>query len=78
MPYRPDPSEFERPLTQEDLKHIWNKLAMLSPYLVREEYRRVYKECCLDGERIPNAGTIQELVTIWKFLRHGRRRDKRQ
>ncbi len=51
---------------------------MLSPYLVREEYRRVYKECCLDGERIPNAGTIQELVTIWKFLRHGRRRDKRQ
>ena len=78
MPYRPDPSEFEPPLTREHLKQIWNKLAMLSPFLVKEEYRRAYKDCCLDGERIPTARTMQEFVTIWKFLHHMRRKDRVQ
>jgi len=63
-------------LSREDLKTIWNRLAMLSPYLVKEEYRRTYKECCLDGERLPPPRTIQEFVTVWKFMRHGRRRDQ--
>lgn len=75
MPYRPDPSEFDPPLSRDGLKTIWNKLAGLSPYLVKQEYRRVYQQCCLDGDRIPSASTIQEFVTIWKFLHRTRRRD---
>ncbi len=73
MPYRPEPAEFEPPFTPEELKRIWNRLATLSPYLVKQEYRSAYNACSLDGERIPTARAIQEFVTIWKFLRQQRR-----
>jgi hypothetical protein len=75
MPYRPEPDEYEPPFTREQLKRIWDRLAGLSPYLVKQEYRRSYEECCLDGERIPPARIIQEFVTIWKFLHQLRKRN---
>jgi hypothetical protein len=69
MAYRPDPSNLDKPLSKEDLEHFQYKLSSLAPQRVYAEYRRLYEECAINGERLPKASSIQQLVTVWRFLR---------
>lgn len=69
MAYRPDPTDMDRPLSKEDLQTYTYRLSSLAPASVYAEYRRVYEECSLSGERLPKAACVQQLVTIWRFLR---------
>jgi hypothetical protein len=74
MAYRPDPSEFDRPLSVEDLKALRRKLSMLSPSHVLEAYREAHQKCRMDGDVLPRAAALQELVTAWKILKGWKRR----
>jgi hypothetical protein len=42
MARRPDPSEFDQPLTRDQLKDLERRLAMLSLHSVAEQYRRAH------------------------------------
>jgi hypothetical protein len=74
MAYRPDPSEFDRPLSIEQLHELHRKLSLLSPHHVHDAYRKAHDACRMDGERLPSSAAIQELVTAWKVLRQWKRR----
>ena len=63
----------EKPLSKEDLELYAHKLHALAPQLVYAEYRRLYEECQLNGERLPKASSIQQLVAVWRHLRAARR-----
>ena len=47
---------------------------MLSEYSVRHAYREAYERCRMNGDSLPRAAAIQELVTVWKQLWDWRRR----
>jgi hypothetical protein len=66
MARRPDPSEFDLPLTEAELKKRRRELSMLSPHHVSEAYKRAYEACRMDDDRLPRASAIQELVAAWK------------
>jgi hypothetical protein len=53
MARRPDPVEYDRPLTEPELKDRTHQLSMLSPHHVADAYRRAYEACRMDGERLP-------------------------
>jgi hypothetical protein len=74
MAHRPDPSEFDRPLTVDQLRALHRKLSMLSPYHVQEAYRTAHASCSMEGDALPRAAALQELVTAWKILRNWKRR----
>jgi hypothetical protein len=76
MAYRPDPYAFDRPLSADQVRELYRKLALLSPHHVTDAYRKAHDECRmeLDAERLPKASAIQELVTAWKVLRQWKRR----
>ena len=74
MARRPDPVEYDRPLTEPELKDRMHQLSMLSPHHVADAYRRAYEACRMDGERLPRASSVQELVAAWKLLWKWRRR----
>jgi len=63
----------DKPLSKEDLEHFEYKLSALAPTLIYAEYRRLYEECSLKGDVLPKASAIQQLVTVWRFLRAARR-----
>jgi hypothetical protein len=68
MAHRPSPEEFDRPLTEQELKDRQRRLSMLSPHHVFETYRQAHEACHMHGDRLPKASAIQELVTTWKLL----------
>jgi hypothetical protein len=74
MARRPDAVEFDQPLDKEGLKELSRRLARLSPHHVADAYRRAYEACRMDGENLPRAADIQELVTAWKLARAWRLR----
>jgi hypothetical protein len=69
MARRPDPAEFDRPLTEAELKERVRRLSMLSPHHVADAYRQAYEACRMEGDRLPLASAVQELVATWKVLR---------
>jgi len=73
MARRPDPVEFDRPLTEAELKERVRQLSLLSTHHVADAYRRAYEVCRMEGDRLPRASSIQELVATWKVLRNRRR-----
>lgn len=73
MAYRPDPANLDKPLSKDDLEQYGYTLSSLAPQRVFAEYRRLYQECKLEGEQLPKASSIQQLVTVWRFLRAARR-----
>jgi len=77
MAYRPDASDFDRPLSAEELKELQRKISMLSPGHVYDAYQRAHADCRMDGEKLPRATALQELVTAWKVLRALRSRRNR-
>lgn len=74
MAYRPDPSEFDEPLSPHELKELRHRLALLSPHHVQQAYRDAHKRCQMDGDILPRAAALQELVTAWKMLRQWKRK----
>jgi hypothetical protein len=74
MARRPDPVEFDRPLTEAELKERVRQLSMLSIHHVADAYRRAYEACRMEGDRLPRASAVQELVAAWKVLRRSRMR----
>src|SRR5690349_8001541 len=74
MARRPDPSEFDKPLTRDDLAELVRRLSLLSPYDVQQAYRRAHQQCCMQGELLPRAASIQEMVAAWKIMRRWKRR----
>jgi|HubBroStandDraft_1064217.scaffolds.fasta_scaffold228279_1 hypothetical protein len=74
MPRRPDSAEFDTPLTKEDLEKRRRDLSMLSEHHVRDAYQEAYECCRMQGDSLPRARAIQELVTVWKLLWSWRRR----
>jgi hypothetical protein len=58
----------------EDLAKRRRDLSMLSEHHVRDAYREAYERCRMDGDGLPRASAIQELVTTWKLLWSWRRR----
>jgi hypothetical protein len=47
---------------------------MLSEYSVRNAYQEAYKRGKMEGDSLPRAAAVQELVTVWKQLWEWRRR----
>ena len=41
---------------------------MLSEYSVRDAYRLAWERCKMQGDSLPRAAAIQELVAVWKQL----------
>lgn len=63
MARRPAPEEFDRPLTREELAGRERQLSLLSPYSVADAYRQAHEACRMEGDRLPRASAVQELVT---------------
>jgi hypothetical protein len=74
MAYRPDASEFDKPLSPDELKELQRRLSLLSPHQVQEAYRRAHRQCQMEGDVLPRAAVLQELVAAWKLLRNWKRR----
>ena len=73
MAHRPDPSPDNRPFTQAELKELHLKMTLLSRYHVIKAYREAHERCRMNGEVVPHAKAVQELVTAWRVLRESRR-----
>jgi len=68
MARRPDPSEFDKPLTPADLKKHAEQLSRLSYSSVVEEYRRAHESAQWKGDVLPKAAAVQHMVSAWKQL----------
>jgi hypothetical protein len=66
MPRRPSPEEFDRPLTPLELEERRRRLSLLSPHHVANAYRQAHEACRMEGDRLPRASAVQELVAAWK------------
>jgi hypothetical protein len=55
-------------LSKAELRKLFSELARLSPYHVREFYRKAWDRCRTDNG-VPRPRLIQELVTAWKIPR---------
>jgi hypothetical protein len=74
MARRPSPEEFDRPLSTKELQDRQRRLSLLSPHHVADAYRKAHEACRMDGDGLPKASAVQELVTAWKLLWKWRRR----
>lgn len=72
MARRPDPTQFDKPLSQAEVKEMQRRMALLSPHHVLETYRRAHQQCGVTGDLLPRAAAIQEMVIAWKVLRKWR------
>ena len=73
MAYRPDPSEFDQPLSRQQITDLRRHLAGIDPFRVVRAYQQAYERCRMHGDLLPKASAIQELVTAWKVLRDRKR-----
>jgi hypothetical protein len=69
MARRPDPVEFDHPLSPDQLHALTRRLGMLSSPGVMDAYRRAHLACSMPADRVPKAADIQEMVTAWKLMR---------
>jgi hypothetical protein len=74
MARRPDPADFERPLSPEQLAEKRRRLSLLSPQHVADVYKKAHEDCKMIGDRPPRAAAVQELVTAWRLLWKWRRK----
>jgi hypothetical protein len=56
-------------MNREQLTELMGQLSMLSVPSLEGVYRKAHAECRYDGENVPSAASIQELVAAWKVLR---------
>jgi hypothetical protein len=62
----------EKALTKADLAELQRKLATMSVTAVRDFYFAAYVRCKFEGDKVPAARSIQELVQAWKEMRKWR------
>jgi hypothetical protein len=74
MANRPATEELDCPFSRQEVAELRQRLTKLAPSTVIDEYQRVYEKCRIEGERLPMAKCVQELVVAWKVLWQGRRR----
>ena len=74
MARRPDPAEFDRPLNRAELAERHRRLSMLSPHHVADAYRQAHEACRMDGDGLPRASAVQEMVAAWQLLWGWRRK----
>jgi hypothetical protein len=68
--------ELDRPFSRQEVAELRHRLAKLAPSKVIDEYHEVYEKCRIDGDLLPRAKSIQQLVVMWKVLWQGRRRTR--
>lgn len=71
----PDPAEFDQPMTPAQLWERKEQIGKLSPARVMAAYLKAHAECKTNGEELPPAKAIQELVATWHCM-WKRRRNK--
>ena len=59
-------------MNREELAEFSRRLSMLSADGVEGVYRTAYPDCRYDGNRIPPAAAVQQLVAAWKVMRRFR------
>lgn len=62
------PVEPDRPMTKEELARLRRDYSMLHQSRVEHYYREAWRECKMDGDKLPRPAAIQNLVTAWKQL----------
>jgi hypothetical protein len=77
MARRPDPAEFDKPLSRDQLAQLPRRLAVLSPYDVAKAYRDAHVRCAMGGDLLPPAAAVQEMVCAWKLMRAWKLRNRR-
>jgi hypothetical protein len=55
-------------LSRQDLQQLHARLGRMSVAAVRDFYGAAYLACRLDGQNIPKARHVQELVAAWKEM----------
>src|ERR1035438_7091215 len=45
-----------------------------SPHHVADAYRQAHEACRMEGDRLPKASAVQEMVAVWKVLWGWRRK----
>ena len=56
-------------LSRDELCALQRRLDQMSVTGVQDFYRTAYLACRIDGDRVPPARSIQELVQAWKQMR---------
>jgi hypothetical protein len=74
MAHRPTIEERDHPFSKQEVDRLRQRLSKLAESQVIDEYRQVYEKCRIDGDQLPMAKSIQQLVVAWKVLWSGRRR----
>jgi hypothetical protein len=72
MARRPEVANLKDVLSRDDLAELQQKLSRMSVTGLQDFYRTAYFRCRLEGERLPQARAIQELVQAWKQMRKWR------
>jgi hypothetical protein len=67
MAKRPDVQQ--QVLSRDDLAVLKRRLDQMSVTGIQDFYRTAYLACRLDGDQVPYARSIQELVQAWKQMR---------
>jgi len=78
MAHRPTSEELDRPFSTQEVAALRQRLSKLAHSKVIEEYREVYEKSRIDGDRLPRAKSIQQLVVMWKVVWSGRPGDDRE
>jgi len=70
MARRPDP---DIPMTRDELVDLHKQFRTMSESAIQSFYHAAYRRCQFVN-RVPTARSIQELVTVWKYMRSWKRR----
>jgi len=62
------PAPEEPPFDEGALKDIRRNLSMLSVPSLRNEYRRLHKQCETIGDKLPSPRVVQEFVQVYQQL----------
>ena len=63
----------DRPMSEDELEEVQRRLSLLSKDHVRAAFRAAWEECRMNGDLLPTARAIQQLVPAWKLVWRWRR-----
>jgi hypothetical protein len=70
----PETAPVSDPLTREELARKERDLSLISPHHLVDAYRRAHEACRMDGDHLPKASAVQEMVAAWKLMWKRRKR----
>jgi hypothetical protein len=68
MPHRPNPANFDLPMTREEIRALQASLVQMPRFRAFKEYLEAYAKCRPEDDILPSARSMQKLVTVWKVL----------